>query len=253
MNGTSMMAESVLVVDDNRDFLGLADQILAPFGYEIHLAFDGIDGLEKLRQVRPDLIMLDMHMPRMSGMQLLATLRHEGFTAPVIFMTAEGSEVIAIQAFRLGVVDYLMKPMDTVRLTTAVERALQSVRLAREKKELLAKLHQAKAVQQTIVALSHHFNNHLTAANGGIDLLYELLKQEKIKRSEPEMRKIREIYQNGHASLEEMAQILKKLQHITTVNLVKYDAGTDMIDITTALQELTEFIHPAPISKTAAT
>ncbi len=132
------MAEKILVVDDGqhvRDFL--AEYILGPQGYNIVMAVDGQDGLKKALIEKPDLMIIDNQMPRMSGIELLRALRDRRIDIPAILTTAYGSEETAVEAFRLGVRDYVIKPFDASTIKASIERALREGRLKRERDILL--------------------------------------------------------------------------------------------------------------------
>ena len=142
-----MANEKILVIDDSaqiRDFL--ARQLLPHEGYVCVTAADGRAGLEMLGKEKPDLILSDMQMPRMSGLELLQLLAQYKVDIPVVMMTAHGSETIAIEAFRLGVKDYLVKPFTVDEVLTVITRALTETRLRREKEILTRNL--AAANQQ---------------------------------------------------------------------------------------------------------
>jgi two-component system NtrC family sensor kinase len=132
------MAEKILVVDDGqhvRDFL--AEYILGPQGYNIVMAVDGYEGLEKALAEKPDLMIVDNQMPRMSGIDLLRALRNRKIDIPAILTTAYGSEETAAEAFRLGVRDYIIKPFDASTIKNSIDRALREGRLKRERDQLL--------------------------------------------------------------------------------------------------------------------
>lgn len=136
-----MAGERVLIIDDDRharDFL--ADQVLRPAGYEVLIARDGADGLHKALREAPDLIILDMHMPRLTSAELLEALAQQGREVPLILTTASGSEALAVQALRLGARDYLTKPLVVAEAQAAVERAMGEVRLRRERDQLTRRL-----------------------------------------------------------------------------------------------------------------
>jgi two-component system, OmpR family, phosphate regulon sensor histidine kinase PhoR len=115
----------LLVVDDaseTRQFL--AENILAPEGYEVFTAQDGQAAYELILKTPPDLIISDYQMPQMNGLDLLAGLHEVGIHIPFILITAEGSEALVLRALRLGAADYLTKPFEISELLAAVERAL---------------------------------------------------------------------------------------------------------------------------------
>ena len=136
-----MTGERILVVDDgkeNREFV--IDYILKPGGFEAIQARDGMEGMELARRMTPDLILLDLQMPRMNGIQVLEALRHENLNIPVILMTFHGSEDIAVEVFRLGVRDYVKKPYTPEEMMAAIDASLTETRLRREKEALTNRL-----------------------------------------------------------------------------------------------------------------
>lgn len=144
-----MSAEQVkvLVADDgrdNREFV--VEAILKPHGFVPLLARDGVEAMAMVRQHVPDLILLDLQMPRMSGLEVLDALNEEGWDIPVILMTFHGSEEIAVEVYRKGVRDYVKKPYTVDEMLEAMERALSEVRLRREKEALTKRLLQANAM-----------------------------------------------------------------------------------------------------------
>jgi two-component system NtrC family sensor kinase len=136
-----MAAERILVIDDNADIRRfLRENVLEPAGFVVLTAPDGRFGLERALSSQPDLIMLDVNMPRMTGFEVLEALQETEVNIPVILMTFYGSENVAVQAFRMGVKDYISKPFETEDVLQAVERALSESRLQREKELLLQHL-----------------------------------------------------------------------------------------------------------------
>jgi signal transduction histidine kinase/CheY-like chemotaxis protein/putative methionine-R-sulfoxide reductase with GAF domain len=136
-----MPGEKILIVDDSKENVEfIVDYVLEPNGYIPGIALDGAEGLRKAREERPDLILLDMNMPKMTGIEVLEALRNEGQHIPVILMTFHGSETLAVTAFRQGVKDYILKPFQLEEMLGAIERALTEVRLRRERDDLMERL-----------------------------------------------------------------------------------------------------------------
>ena len=132
-----MSGETILVVDDRDDSLQfLTEYILQPNGYKHITAKDGVRGLELALSENPELIIMDLKMPRMTGLEVLAALRERAVDVPVILMTFHGSEETAVQAFRLGARDYIIKPYETTEMLQAIDRALSEVRLRKERDQL---------------------------------------------------------------------------------------------------------------------
>jgi DNA-binding response OmpR family regulator len=119
----SLAGERVLVVDDSRVFRDLVvHHVLEPNGYEPLSAADGEEGLHIAKDQAPDLIVLDMLMPKLNGVQVLEALHRDKIDIPVILMTVHGSEEAAVTAFRHGAKDYVIKPFESTDLFDAVSR-----------------------------------------------------------------------------------------------------------------------------------
>jgi two-component system NtrC family sensor kinase len=146
----------VLIVDDSDEVREIiASLILEPAGYRVLSASNGADGFRLLVETSPDLLILDEQMPGMTGIQVLRAMREQNIQVPVIFMTAFGSEDLAVQAFRLGVRDYVIKPFEPQEMAQAIERALTEVRLRRERDQLVAQLGEAnRRLQQQLQELN---------------------------------------------------------------------------------------------------
>lgn len=136
-----MAGELILVVDDskeNREFI--TEYILTPNNFRVAEARDGVDCMEQVRREPPDLILLDLQMPRLDGRGVLDALRRENLNIPVILMTFHGSEEIAVEVFRMGVRDYVKKPYTQDEMLQAIENSLTEMRLRKEKEALTVRL-----------------------------------------------------------------------------------------------------------------
>ncbi len=135
--------ERILIIEDNEDVVTfLVENILHPGAYETLVSRDGQDGLRRALEDHPDLILLDLNLPRMTGLEVLKVLQKRGSDIPVILMTFYGSEEIAVDAFRLGVKNYIQKPFKSQEVLAAVEGALGEGRLRHEKEQLTQELMQ---------------------------------------------------------------------------------------------------------------
>jgi len=143
-----MSHEVILVVDDNRQISDFLSKTLLPgLGYEVVVARDATNAKKEIKQrkARLDLMLLDLQLPDLTGLELLRQLTQDGFHIPTILMTGHGSEQVAAEAFRLGVHDYLSKPLDEALLTEAITRSLSESRLQREKTILNSQLEEQVA------------------------------------------------------------------------------------------------------------
>lgn len=125
--------------DDHGISLGLQIN-LEKEGYEVELSQDGEEAIELVRKNVPDLLILDVMLPRKNGFEVLHALRSEGFTMPVIFLSARTSEMDKVAGLELGAEDYVAKPFGLAELLARVRAALRRAKLgptAREPEKLL--------------------------------------------------------------------------------------------------------------------
>src|SRR5438034_2835303 len=123
MNVSHMNQEKILIVEDEEnERTGLAELVTA-WGYRAETAKDGAEGLEKAGSWSPSIVITDMKMPRMGGLELLERLATDANTMAVVVVTAQGTIDTAVQAMRMGAYDYITKPIDTDRLRTILQNA----------------------------------------------------------------------------------------------------------------------------------
>ncbi len=118
------MAEKILVVDDEPDTVSLLSMTLARVGYSVVKATSGKSCLEQVQKEKPDLIVLDVMLPDMSGLEVLKALRASADETPVVFFTAKGRVEDMTQGIEAGAYRYLVKPTSRERLLETVKAAL---------------------------------------------------------------------------------------------------------------------------------
>ncbi len=120
------MAETILVVDDDPDIARFVEVNLRSAGYDVAVAGDGEAALERARTLRPDLVLLDVMMPRMTGLEFCAALRSdpEMGAVPILMLTAKAQERDVDHGFAAGADDYILKPFSPRELLTRVNAAL---------------------------------------------------------------------------------------------------------------------------------
>ena len=129
--------DNVLVVDDERNIRALVARVLGQDQVEVHGAATGKEGLQMADEVSPDLVLLDLRLPDMDGMDVLRALRSRYPEVAVIIITGFGQVQSAVEAIKVGATDYLEKPFEHVeKLKLAVGRALDEVRAKREIRRL---------------------------------------------------------------------------------------------------------------------
>jgi two-component system NtrC family response regulator len=130
----------ILVVDDDDNLRWVLQTQLEQMGYAVSTAIDGAAALAAIDKDPPALVLTDLKMPGMSGMELLAQIRREYSEIPVLIITAFGTIQSAVQAIRSGAYDYLTKPIDYDELAISVGRVLEHFRLVREVQALRVSL-----------------------------------------------------------------------------------------------------------------
>lgn len=170
-----MAGERILVIDDGRESREfIIDYVLTPNNYHALVAANGMEGLQMVEEHDPDLILLDLEMPKMNGLEFLDELNKRELDIPAILMTFHGSEEIAIEVYRKGVRDYVKKPFTVEEMEGAILRCLSEVRLRREKEALTERLIVANAdLTQRIRELNtlYHVGKKVTALTSMDELL----------------------------------------------------------------------------------
>lgn len=125
-----MSSYTVLVVDDEDSVRKLLSAVLKREGYQVECAADGQEALEKFQTVQPDLVLMDIRMPRMDGLTAFKEMRKLRQEVTVILMTAYAAVETAVEAIKLGVFDYLIKPFEIEEVKLLVNRAMQIRKMA---------------------------------------------------------------------------------------------------------------------------
>lgn len=125
------MKEKVLMIDDDSDLLSLAETWLRNAGYEPFTARDGMEGLQRIYSSRPNLVLLDINMPRMDGWEFCYRVR-EMCNIPIIMVSVNSQGADVLRAFSLGVDDYVAKPFHFPELVARVQAVLRRCGTAHE-------------------------------------------------------------------------------------------------------------------------
>ena len=120
-----MTEHCILVIEDQEDLAELYEETIKKAGYKAKTALSGEEGIAEFRATGADVILLDMTLPEMHGAEVLREIRALNPSVPVIIITGEASEQLHQQCERLGVHDYLKKPVDYDALLTSIKLALE--------------------------------------------------------------------------------------------------------------------------------
>jgi DNA-binding NtrC family response regulator len=134
------VADTLLLVDDEASVLRALGNYFEQTGYEVWREATGQQGLETFRRVRPDVVILDLNLPDVGGLEVLEGLRREN--AAVILLTGQGDIETAVRAMQLGAENFLTKPVDMTHLAAATARVAEKVRLSHQNALLRARDHE---------------------------------------------------------------------------------------------------------------
>ncbi len=124
------MKEKILIIEDEEDLVKGLKLNLADEGYEVDWAADGVEGLRKALEERPHLIILDIMLPKMNGLDICRELRQKNISIPIIMLTAKGEEIDKVLGLEIGADDYMTKPFSIRELLARIKAHLR-----REKRE----------------------------------------------------------------------------------------------------------------------
>lgn len=214
----SSQSITILTIEDDRLIRQALASYMQSLGYSVLQAEDGAAGLEMYRKKHPDLVITDLRLPKIDGMEVLSTIRKESPDIPVIIVSGMGTLRDAIKALKLGARDYVTKPItDMGLLKYAADRALERVRLVKENKKYqdfleeevqrkTAELHQAQKLEAIGIlagGIAHDFNNILSAIMG-----FAELAQCKSEKGSEVSEYLRQVLKASYRARELVRQIL---------------------------------------------
>jgi len=223
MSSMGANKKSILVVDDEEIVRYSLVNILKSNGYEVDEVSSGKDALKALYEKQYNLILTDLVMEGMDGLDLLENVKVISPRTIVIVITGYGSIKTAVAALRLGVYDYLLKPCDEKELLIRVKRGLEMQHYGEEQK----RLQEVSTIAKVAVTLSDKINTPLNIILGNIEILRlkpELAGNPSIKESLSTMEK----------QIFSIKKVMEKLAKLTTAETKRYASLTDyeVIDIT---------------------
>jgi len=130
------MAATILVVDDEKNIVELARIYLRNEGFQIEAAYDGREAIEKARALKPSLVVLDLMLPEIDGMEVCRTLRRES-DVPIVMLTARSDDMDKIIGLEIGADDYLTKPFNPRELVARIKAVLRRSEVAKRPAKLI--------------------------------------------------------------------------------------------------------------------
>ncbi|MAU88834.1 MAG: response regulator [Flavobacteriaceae bacterium] len=135
------MKKKILIIEDDNSIRRVVKDILQKENlYEVYEAFDGKDGVKKIIDTKFNLILCDIKMPKMDGMEVLKKVNHKKISVPFIMLTGHGNVETAVSAMKLGAFDFIQKPPDLNRLLVSVRSALKSKNIDKKPKKTQSKI-----------------------------------------------------------------------------------------------------------------
>src|SRR5947208_14491328 len=141
--GPRASSERVLIVEDDAAARVGLEQLVRSWGCMAESASDGVEALEKVTSFRPAIVISDLVMPRMDGLELLRALQEQGADTTTLLLTAQGTVETAVEAMKEGAYDYLTKPIDLQRLKILLDKIVERLETMREVKSLRRQLRES--------------------------------------------------------------------------------------------------------------
>ncbi len=204
--------KTLLIVEDDRDTRLFLERILLPQVHRVVLAENGVQASRVLSNTSVDLVLSDITMPDMDGLQLLREVRSSGVDLPFILLSGFADKDKALEALRLGAADLLEKPVDRETLIGAVKKALMRQSQQREAEGAIRQQHQLIAASAPLLALgrmaggiAHEISNPLSVISGRMEQLRDLLGNTAVSDQE----RVR-----AHQLLERMEKTVQRITNI---------------------------------------
>ncbi|MBW1965999.1 MAG: response regulator [Deltaproteobacteria bacterium] len=225
-----MDKDKILIVEDNVDTVDLLRKRLHADGFDTAEAYDGEEGLKKVAEYEPDLIVLDIMMPKLDGFEVCKRLKEDESTRyiPVLMLTAKGDVDSTVKGLDVGGDDYLAKPFDYKELVARI-RSLLSIKAEREK---LLEEEKSEALEKMMDQVVHEIRNPLVAIGGFARRISESLSE-----GDPNREYLKLIVQN----VETLEHMIKKLIELKTT-VISY---REPADINKIIAEAIEKYRPA--------
>lgn len=251
MNSTSVLTKgNILIVDDTPNNLRLLSSMLTQQGYEVRSAISGAVALMAVRTVHPDLILLDINMPKMGGYEVCEHLKADPQTQeiPVIFLSALSEAIDKVRAFQVGGVDYITKPFQVEEVLARVENQLtlrrMQIELQQAKSEALKALEQEKELNRLktefVSMISHDFRSPLTSIRG----FSELLRQTDLSNRQALSPEIQGRYfEKIDGAIDHLLHLLDEVLLIGSLESGKAQYEPIEIDLVDFCQELVEVLQ----------
>ncbi len=203
----------VLVVDDDRALRDTFKQVLEQWGYEVQLAADGIEGLQQVKRGQTDLVVAELRLPRLPGLEMLRRIRTISAGFPVIIITGYPSLTDAVEAMKLGALDFFTKPVELAQLRRIIEQGFSMRTEALQNQSLLKEVYRKTEIER----LNFHLNAKIT----------ELTKLHMISET-------LNVFVDNNNLFQQIVKIAAEVTGAQKVSLMLYDSENQCLVIRTS-------------------
>lgn len=239
---------TILIVDDNRNNVDIVEQNLIESGFRVIKAYDGKEALERVKESNPDLILLDVMMPKLSGYEVCRYLKGnpQYSMIPIILLTARDDIDSKMEGFECGADDYLSKPINMLELVARVKAILHlkflQDSLAQKNKELYAANKKLKELDQLktdfTAMIVHDIRNPLTS------VLYALECVEDFFNFKASIDETKQMLESGMTQVKRILNLVNDLLDIAKIEDDKLELVKEYFDITELIQYIITNVQP---------
>lgn len=234
----------ILIIDDEKIIRERIRKLLTMDGYEVQTAEDGPSGLELFKTFVPNIVITDIRMPNMDGMEVLRQIKEKSPPTDVILITGHGDMTSTIEALRIGAFDYINKPVDYDELTISIKRNMDLQAVKRDRERLQTELFQSAklaSVGTLTSGIAHELNNPLTVIIAYVEETLILLQNPEI----PEINenKIKEITTNLNMIAKSSTRIQGIVKHMLAYARQTKPADWRPIDLNELIKNAFSFLE----------
>ena len=166
---TISIKQKVLIIEDDKDLVMFIKELLEIKGYDVDYCYDGANVITLVKRFKPDIILLDIMMPTVSGYKVAKTLKNNEETKfiPIIMVTAKSETTDKVRGINCGIDDYLMKPFDSQELLARIRSLLSK----KKSFEQFTEGEKIRTLRDVVASVNHEINNPLTSILIAVDSL----------------------------------------------------------------------------------